>query len=102
MTLAVSLLNKITTVKNNCQQLFELFNINLIVYFQTDGLIGQYDKKQACNLGFLNYDLRIFLIISAVSFGFSSGKRCEPSIKRNSNGKCLRINERRAIFASTE
>lgn len=43
MTLGVSLLNKITTVKNNCQQLFILFNINLIINFQIDRLINQFD-----------------------------------------------------------
>jgi len=39
----VSSLNKITSMINDCQHLFALFNINLTVFFQNDLLIGHND-----------------------------------------------------------
>ena len=52
MTLGVSLLNKTTTVKKDCQQLFRLFNINLTKYFQIDRISSQIDDINIKELTF--------------------------------------------------
>jgi len=44
LTLAVSLLNKTTTDKKDCQQVFLMFNVNLKINFQIDRLLNQFDR----------------------------------------------------------
>lgn len=70
---------KITLVIKDCQQVFVLFNAERLIIFQIDWSPVQIDRRIYFRDRFYVVNRRTAaLIASAVSRGFSSGKRCDP------------------------
>jgi hypothetical protein len=70
---------KITSLTKDCQQFFVLFDTYCRIIFQTDGSPIQIDRRiNFRNEFYLVNRQTAALIASAVSCGFSRGKRCEP------------------------